>query len=816
MNKKINCFIPFGSPQDTIETVKELQASSLVNEIYLLTPEMTNVCLIGCDLLPLKGKSHSTEAMEGIAARAAEAEYILFYTKQSTLRLGMFALERMVQILESDYEAGMVYADRYLLKDGKRIPAPVIDYQPGSLRDDFDFGSVWMIKSRAFRETVKEKTTPYKYAGWYDTRLKLSRKCKLVHINEFLYTETEAEVSRQSEKQFDYVNPKNREVQIEMEQACTYHLKQLGACLQPAFRPVDLNREKFEYEASVIIPVRNRARTIRDAVESALCQQTAFPFNVIVIDNHSTDGTTEILRQLSADPRLIHLLPQRDDLGIGGCWNLGVHHKQCGKFAVQLDSDDLYKDEHTLQKIVDAFYEQQCAMVVGTYLMTDFAMNEIAPGIIDHKEWTPENGRNNALRVNGLGAPRAFYTPLLREIKLPDTSYGEDYAVGLRISRDYPIGRIYDVIYLCRRWEGNSDASLSIEQANRNNFYKDRIRTWELQARLKCAQIVPGFKAAVGKMVEEQTRTWELARTNYETLRRNEFITDDIELKSPEYDMSVTLFLNPPRAASTLAQTDPQSLRERPCFLCSGNRPAEQRFIPFRHYQVCVNPYPNFSRHLTIIDELHVPQTIAHRFDDMVNLAENLPDYFITYNGAACGASAPDHFHFQAIGNEVYMFGARCHHLEHKKIVFCSDKKKGIQKKAELLVCFNPVTCISITSHDRQHFIETFETIYAELCRLYSGTEPMINLMVWQKWHAVIYLRSKHRPACYYAEGEEKILVSPAIAEMNGMFPIVREEDMKKLTEEKLLEIYEEVCLPREKVTELYHRLSEMSCKNRN
>ncbi|MEG1545370.1 MAG: glycosyltransferase family A protein, partial [Tannerellaceae bacterium] len=313
----------------------------------------------------------------------------------------------------------------------------------------------------------------------------VSQKHSLLHINEYLYTAVEKDMRSSGEKMFDYVNPRNRTVQVEMEHACTDHLKKIGAWLPPQFKALCFDEEKtFHVEASVIIPVRNRVRTVEDAIRSALSQEANFMFNVIVIDNHSTDGTTEVIRQLAADLRVIHLCPERNDLGIGGCWNLGVHHPLCGKFVVQLDSDDVYSDTHTLQKIVDTFYAEQCAMVVGTYRMTNFDLEEIPPGIIDHREWTPENGRNNALRINGLGAPRAFYTPLLREINLPNTSYGEDYALGLRMSRAYQIGRIYDVLYLCRRWDDNSDASLDIVRTNGNNLYKDKIRTWELQARL--------------------------------------------------------------------------------------------------------------------------------------------------------------------------------------------------------------------------------------------------------------------------------------------------------------------------------------------
>ena len=479
--KIINCFIPFSSQAQVSETVKGLRACEHVKSIYLLATEKNQEAVEGCELLPVTSLNASA-TLHAIADRS-DADYTLLYTKYTTLELGYFALERMVRIAD-DSQAGMAYADSYHVTDGKQEKAPVIDYQYGSLRDDFNFGSLLLFNAAAFQEAASRMTTDFQFAGLYDLRLKLSQKASLVHINEYLYSEVENDNRKSGEKIFDYVDPKNRGVQIEMEAACTEHLKAIGGYLEPRFEKIAFDEGNFEYEASVIIPVRNRVRTIADAIESVLKQQTNFKFNLIIIDNHSTDGTTEAIDRFAADERVVHLIPEHNDLGIGGCWNLGVHHPKCGKFAVQLDSDDVYKDEHTLQTMVNAFYEQNCGMVVGTYMMTDFHMNMIAPGIIDHKEWTPENGRNNALRINGLGAPRAFYTPLLRKVKVPNTSYGEDYALGLNISRRYQIGRVYDVVYLCRRWDDNSDASLSIEKMNANNLYKDRIRTWELQARV--------------------------------------------------------------------------------------------------------------------------------------------------------------------------------------------------------------------------------------------------------------------------------------------------------------------------------------------
>ena len=482
MKTSINCFIPFDGTQDAKNTVNDLKKSTAVNKIYLLSADENIEGIPGCEVLPVNSIKN-TEAIRKIAEKA-DAPYSLIYTKDTELKMGMFALERMLAIMD-DSGAAMAYADHYEIANGKQTNSPVIDYQFGSLRDDFNFGSVLLYRSDILCDAAARMDTHYNFAALYDLRLKASQKGELIHINEYLYTEVQNDLRKSGEKIFDYVDPKNRQVQIEMEQACTNHLKQIGGYLEPNFKPIHFDEGDFEYEASVIIPVRNRARTIEDAIKSVLIQKTDFKYNLIIIDNHSTDGTTEIIDKYASDPRLIHIVPERNDLGIGGCWNMGVHHPKAGKFAVQLDSDDVYKDENTLQTMVNAFYEQNCGMVVGTYMMTDINLNMIAPGIIDHKEWTPDNGRNNALRINGLGAPRAFYTPLLRAIKVPNTSYGEDYALGLNISREYQIGRVYDVVYLCRRWEDNSDASLDIVKMNNHNTYKDRIRTWELQKRVK-------------------------------------------------------------------------------------------------------------------------------------------------------------------------------------------------------------------------------------------------------------------------------------------------------------------------------------------
>ena len=429
--------------------------------------------------IPPRCSSKEVKEMAG----KADGDYVFICTKETGLRWVNYAQDRMVQIAE-DTGAVLTYADHFFEMEGKVIQAPVIDYQEGSLRDDFDFGSVLLVRTSALKEAASGMNVDYEYAGLYDLRLRLSRLGRLEHINEFLYYEVETDTRKSGEKQFDYVDPRNRAVQIEMEKACTDHLKAVGGYLEPVFDDVSFDDDGFEYEASVIIPCRNRAKTIGDAISSALSQKAPFKFNVIVVDDNSTDGTVDVIKSFN-DPRLIYIAQDSTYHAIGGNWNAAVHHPLCGRFALQLDSDDTYYSEDTVRKFVDAFYSQHCAMVVGTYRMTDFAMNTLPPGIIDHKEWTPENGRNNALRINGLGAPRGFYTPVLRKIDFPTTKYGEDYAVGLRISRNYQIGRIYDCIYNCRRWDGNSDAALDIQSVNANNLYKDKIRTWELLARIK-------------------------------------------------------------------------------------------------------------------------------------------------------------------------------------------------------------------------------------------------------------------------------------------------------------------------------------------
>jgi hypothetical protein len=482
MEQRISVFLPSATREDIEITLGQFEETRQVSRYFLfgdteIARHPAKVEMMGFPSMLATG------AVKRMAS-ASVTEYALVCTRNFPFKLGSHSLQRLLQVAD-DTGAGLVYSDYYETIDGKLVPCPVIDYQEGSLRDDFNFGSLLLYRTSALKQAADKMDAVYRYAGLYDLRLKVSESYTLFRIPEFLYSEVKTDNRLSGEKMFDYVDPRNREVQLEMEMACTSHLKAKGAFLEPGYREAPLERGSFPVEASVIIPVRNRLKTIRDAVDSVLSQKTTFEYNLIVVDNHSSDGTTGLLKRLSEnDGRIIHIVPARDDLGIGGCWNTGALHPACGRFAVQLDSDDMYIDDNVLRKIRDEFYNQDCAMIVGSYKMVDFKLREIPPGIIDHREWTPDNGRNNALRINGLGAPRAFFTPVLREVLLPNVSYGEDYAVGLNISRHYRIGRIYEPLYLCRRWEGNTDASLETEKLNLFNTYKDRIRTIELLARI--------------------------------------------------------------------------------------------------------------------------------------------------------------------------------------------------------------------------------------------------------------------------------------------------------------------------------------------
>ena len=623
MKQKIDCFLACHQAGEVSHTVRQLEGSTAVSRVILL-----------------EGQPLQSSAMMMLVAEKAVAPYVLMVMKPVPLTIGEGALERLL-LAASDTGAAMVYADRYAMENGQRKAHPVIDYQEGSLRDDFDFGSLLLIRTSLLHKyATSDHEHDYQYAGFYDLRLFLSREGSLFHLNEYLYTEEELDLRASGEKQFDYVNPANRAVQIEMEVDTTQYQK------------IDFQEQEFKFEASVVIPVFNRVKTIRDAVESALSQETTFPYNVIVVDNHSTDGTSDILEELSSKygDKLHVIVPDRNDLGIGGCWNEAVFSTVCGRFAVQLDSDDLYSSPQTLQTVVDAFYQQQAAMVIGSYRMCDFDLNTLPPGLIAHQEWTDENGPNNALRINGLGAPRAFFTPVLRSIGFPNTSYGEDYALGLMFSRRFRIGRIFTELYLCRRWGGNSDAALSVEKINANNLYKDRLRTMELKARQRMAQ---GGEDALSlsplmRFFLRQLQTWDDVRQRYRDLGQ----VETRELVTEGFTLNVQW--NPARIRSTGAKIDARSIAERPCFLCHQNRPQEQmRRVIDKDYELLVNPYPILPVHLTLPTLKHQRQSILPMYGELLRLAKRNSDLTLLYNGPHCGASAPDHAHLQAVSSGI-------------------------------------------------------------------------------------------------------------------------------------------------------------------
>ena len=799
MNKTITCFIPYGSENQINKTIRHLQECSTVDRIFLLpTSPVPNLSLPDkCYILP-PSAPESVERYKQVALYA-NTPFTLICTQVQDLEFGYMALERMCDYLSAP-QCSMVYADHYKTIKGERTPHPVIDYQLGSVRDDFDFGSLLMFRTdylkRAINEIEAEKE--YQHSALYALRLALSRYGELTHIREFLYTETEIDLRKSGEKQFDYVDPRNRQVQIEREEVFTRHLKKIGAYLKPGMMTVDLKEGEFSHEASIIIPVRNRARTINDAIRSVLEQETSFPFNLIIIDNHSTDGTSEIIEQYKNDNRVIHLIPERTDLGIGGCWNLGINHPQCGRFAIQLDSDDLYSSPHTVQTIVDKFYKEQCAMVIGSYRMTDFTLQTLPPGVIDHKEWTDENGHNNALRINGLGAPRAFFTPLLRKIRVPNTSYGEDYALGLAFSRQYRIGRIYDVLYLCRRWEGNSDAALSIEKINQNNNYKDSLRTLEIKLR----QAINKKRQAGDLFIENQLAKWQTARINHEAL--NQIETRRFELAGN----TITVQFNPARAVSTCAKVDKSSIEARKCFLCPENKPNEQDEIIIsldEPFSLRINPYPILPEHLTISSLKHQDQVLADKTIRQLpgKLISWLEEYFASgyvlfYNGAKCGASAPDHFHFQAVKQSdvpvIQQWERLMETAVREKEIKTENGNTYSSFQITSYIC--PIQ-VFICNHSADILPEMINQ-YLESLPLHEGeSEPRYNLFAWQDkqrgFTMAYFPREEHRPACYTATGGKQLLVSPGALDMAGLLVTPRKEDFDKITESDITQIYKEV-----------------------
>ena len=801
MREKIDLFLPFEALEKGEETLLELHENKTVQHINLLVSSdfaSQHQVPEGCTFVVIDRMESSNTVMS--IAENTDADYLLLCTRMTSVRWGLYALERFLRTAD-DTGAVMVYSDHYSLEEGALTKHPAIDYQAGSLRDDFDFGSLWLIKSQALLDYVAQTDrVDYQYAGLYDLRLYLSRKGEIFHLNEYLYTEAELDTRKSGEKQFDYVNPRNREVQIEMERACTAHLEKVGAIVDTNFyRQPDFDEQDFACEASVVIPVFNREKTIADAVKSALSQKTNFPYNVIVVNNHSTDSTGEILDSID-DERLIQIVPGRTDLGIGGCWNVAVNSDHCGKFAVQLDSDDLYSSPKTLQKIVDAFHEQKAAMIIGSYRMCDFDLNTLPPGLIDHKEWTEDNGCNNALRINGLGAPRAFFTPLVRQIQFPNTSYGEDYALGLAFSRRYRIGRIYDELYLCRRWGGNSDAALSVERVNANNLYKDRLRTMELKARQQMLQGKADIMedSSISRFFNRQLEMWEDARHRFRDLKH-------VEVRQLSDQLKVQF--NPARIVSTGAKIDKHTLGERPCFLCERNRPKEQMTKQIDdHFQLLVNPFPILPVHFTIPATKHQPQSIYRHYGEMHRLLSLHSELMVFYNGPKCGASAPDHLHFQAGTSGVLPLQTNWQRLSRNltDVISLNDEEK-ISVLRDFLV---PAFVIISKSEDSDE--ELFHRLYRSMPMRGDESEPMMNIIAWRKgdeFISVVIPREKHRPDAYFAEGEAQMMVSPGALDMAGLIITPREEDFSKINLDKATALLRECGISAEKMEAIVSNL---------
>ena len=823
MKTYIDCFIAWTDEQQGQATENALRAESQVANIYHLTESI--------------GSSKTIRFI----AETATAPYVLLYTKYDTLQLGYHALERMLTIAQ-DHAALMLYTDHYIvLPTGERQPMPLIDYQTGSVRDDFQMGSLLLISTeRLKRYIAQENLHRYQFAALYDLRLFLSREKLPVHVQEFLYTEVETDTRLSGQKQFDYVDPRNRARQVELERACTRHLRAINAYLHGGeFDIIKFeDSDKFQVEATVVIPVRNRAKTIADAIESVLMQKASFAYNLMVVDNGSTDGTSEIIERYTHDPRVIHIVPERDDLGIGGCWNMAVHDDRVGRFVVQLDSDDLYSGEDTLQRMVDMFFEENAAMVIGSYRMCNFQLETLPPGLIDHREWTQQNGRNNALRINGLGAPRAFYTPVLRELQIPNTSYGEDYALGLMISRRYRIGRIYDEVYLCRRWERNSDAALSQEKINRNNQYKDQLRTQEIQAR--CLLNALWQHEVNAEEVEEffhsELENWDFARKSYEDLEKVQ--TRELTIHNPEGETEgkrglaenlLAVQWNPARIVSTGASIAAKDIQERPCFLCDHNRPKEQHALKMeKHYQILVNPYPILPQHFTIPSRRHTPQSIWTHFSTMRHMAWTMPRQIVFYNGTMCGASWPDQMHLQAGQRGIVPIERDWKIYENylRKIYPLTGAQAVSMQEAgntsdtcglfllEGYVC--PVFVIRSMPTETDSIL--CQRLYRALPIIGEESEPRINLISWRQEGGIgredeivtlIFPRKKHRPDCYNAEGDGKLVVSPGALDMGGLLITPREEDFRKVTPEWFAEILKEVTMTEEDILPIIEELTD-------
>lgn len=805
----IDCFVMYDGCDKILPQLKEEKAVSGItlivrNDFEGSIPEEFDTVRVDGFL--------SSQTLNAITQRATTQFVLVVWPKPVSPGYG--AINRMISVAMS-LDAACVYSDYYCRKNEELVQMPLIDCFYGSIRDDFDFGSMVIYSLDSLNRCREQHPeSQWKYSAFYElhlAQLRNKRRASIFHLREYLYTVDESDLRKSGEKQFDYVNPRNRDVQIEREQVALEHLRRIEAYIPTyTIQEIDATKGSFEQEASVIIPVRNRVRTIADAVNSALSQVTTFPYNVIVVDNHSTDGTTESLNAIAQkDDRLIVIKPERTDLGIGGCWSVAVNDERCGRFAVQLDSDDLYSGTDTLQRIVDKFYEERCAMVIGSYRMCNFNLETLPPGIIDHKEWTDDDGRNNALRINGLGAPRAFFVPQLRKIGVPNTSYGEDYALGLAFSRKYRIGRIYDELYLCRRWEGNSDAALSPEQVNRNNMYKDNLRTIEIVDRqnLNALRNAKPSVDEINDFFHRQLSVWKDAAEHYSQLSN----AVNCGFESESYKLAAQW--NPMRIVSTGAKIDSETISRRPCFLCEINRPDAQKELPMMgKYELLVNPYPILPQHFTIAKMHHQPQRILENYKDMINMALAMSDKVVFYNGPRCGASCPDHMHFQAGSkgcvplerdwDELYRFNrSRIYPVTGDEFVEASSMEGYVEDAGIYTLRGYVCPAFIIISSNATANHAMFRKVYDILPVQKGEEEPMMNILAWsymssydgtKRVVSVVIPRSKHRPDCYYKEGDEQCLVSPGALDMGGLLITPMEKDFHAMTLERARDIIAE------------------------
>lgn len=752
--------------------------------------------------------------------------YFILVDQEKEIRISPAALRRLWRVAQDD-DVGMVYADYYERNHRGNRPQPLTDYQLGSLRDDFRFGPLVLFKCLAIQSVLKKYGALPKdaEAALYDLRLKLSTDFRIVHIPEYLYVAEEKQILKDKkagampEAHFAYVARKNFLRQKQFEKLATQHLKRIGAYLPARRKTLARPLNGLQWKASVVIPVLNRKKTIAQAIQSALEQKTDFPFNILVVDNHSTDGTTGIVQRFASRyPHVHHLVPSRRNLGIGGCWNEAVHSPYCGRYVVQLDSDDLYSSSRTLQKIVDTLRRGRFAMVVGSYTLVDEHLKKIPPGLIAHREWTDANGHNNLLRVNGMGAPRAFDVTVLREIGFPNVSYGEDYAVALRITREYKVGRIYQNLYWCRRWKHNTDAGLSLEQQNRNDTYKDRLRSEEIRARQHLNEITSILKnktfatyapksnrsltTLCRELYHSQKKTWtDLARAC-----RN---LDEVQMKKLSGEDEIWLQFNPDRAVSSGAAVDAESIKSRPCFLCVENLPAQQQGILYRNrYLILCNPAPIFKNHFTIVSVSHEPQNLASGLAEFLRLsAEAGPTYAVFYNGPTCGASAPDHLHFQMVPREVLPFLKKSWRFGPAKMKSSVENK--ISEKANRAAVILASSNAKALEKRLLHLVEVVRKT------LKTQSEPMMNVLcsfAKGRWMLIVFLRQKHRPAAYFREGKERIFVSPGAVDMAGVVITPLLENYQRLAYDDITAIYRDVSLSADAVRLMMEQFKGEKC----